>query len=478
MGLGKMFLLNLGMLVTVAYLANVIYKYALAKLSPRINYVLSVVLIIFAGWICMKFGFKLKDHVIFDLRIVPLIIASAVYTQPFTLVVIGLGIGLARLTFGINDAAIAGLINFLILGVLCAGLNVWMRRSDYRLSIKGTITILAVNAVNTVNIAIFGVIPAKQYLLEITPVTFPLSVVLSGAFALILWDFQMERKHTVELKYANELLQRQTEELRGAKLALEERANQLAQASRYKSEFLANMSHELRTPLNSIINLAQLISERDPAEQPEDGDDTPDYGTIIYKSGQDLLQLINDILDLSKVEAGKLEVVEEEVVVAELAQMMEMHFEYTAEQKGIPFEIQVEEGLPCTIVSDSQRIGQILRNLLSNAFKFTHEGRVTLDIRRAKAPDGQPEGEWIVFAVTDTGIGIPEDKYETIFEAFRQADGSISRKYGGTGLGLPISKDLARLLGGFIRLRSKEGHGSTFSLYLPLPKGNKAKSNA
>lgn len=478
MGLGKMFLLNLGLLVTVAYLANVIYKYALAKISPRINYVLSVVLIIFAGWICMKFGFKLKDNVIFDLRAVPLIIASAVYAQPFTLVVIGLGIGLARLTFGINDAAMAGFINLAILGVLCAGLNIWMRRSDYRLAVKGTITILAVNLVNTVNIAIFGVIPAKQYLLEITPITFPLSVALSGAFALMLWDFQMDRKHTIELKYANELLQKQTEELQAAKLALEERANQLAQASRYKSEFLANMSHELRTPLNSIINLAQLISEHEPADKSEDGDDTPNYGTIIYKSGQDLLQLINDILDLSKVEAGKLEVVQEDVVIAELAQMLEMHFEYTAEQKGIPFEIRVEEGLPCTIVSDSQRIGQILRNLLSNAFKFTHEGRVKLDIRRASVPDEQPEGEWIVFAVTDTGIGIPEDKYETIFEAFRQADGSISRKYGGTGLGLPISKDLARLLGGFIRLQSKEGLGSTFSLYLPLPKRHKTKPQA
>ncbi|RCX13588.1 two-component system chemotaxis sensor kinase CheA [Fontibacillus phaseoli] len=467
MGFGKMFLLNLGLLITVAYLANVIYKYAFTKISFRMNYILSVVLFIFAGWICMKFGFQLSDNVIFDLRIVPLIIASAVYAQPFTLLIIGVGIGLARLTLGVNDAAIAGLINLSILGVVCAGLNIWMRRSKYRLAVKGLITIAIVNVINTINISVFGVIPVKTYMLEIMPITLPLTLVLSAAFALILWDFQLERRQTLELKHANELLRKQTEELRTAKIVLEERARQLAQASQYKSEFLANMSHELRTPLNSIINLAQIISENESGDGEEADEDTPNYGMIIYKSGQDLLGLINDVLDFSKVEAGKLEVIQEEVVIAEMAQIMEMHFEHAANQKEINFEIRIESGLPCTILSDAQRIGQILRNLLSNAFKFTHRGQIKLEIRKAGFEDMQ-RGEWIIFAVTDTGIGIPEDKHTTIFEAFRQADGSISRKYGGTGLGLPISRDLARLLGGFIRLQSKEGLGSTFSLYLPL----------
>ncbi|MDN4069748.1 ATP-binding protein [Paenibacillus vini] len=467
MGFGKMFLLNLGLLITVAYLVNVIYKYAFTKISFKINYFLSLALFIFAGWVCMKFGFQLNKDVIFDLRVVPLIIASGVYMQPLALMVIGVGIGLARLTFGVNDAAIAGLINLSILGVVCAGLSIWMRRSNYRLIVKGAITIGIVNILNTINIAVFGVLPMKKYMLEIVPVTFPLTLVLSVVFALILWDFQIERRQTLELKYANELLRKQTEELRTAKIALEERANQLALASQYKSEFLANMSHELRTPLNGIINLAQIISESEGGDEAANGDDTPNYGTIIYKSGQDLLKLINDILDLSKVEAGRLEVVQEDVVIAEMAQMLDMHFEHTADRKNVGFEIQIEEGLPCTILSDAQRIGQILRNLLSNAFKFTEKGQVKLEIRKTGASD-MMQGEWIVFAVTDTGIGIPEDKHTTIFEAFRQADGSISRKYGGTGLGLPISRDLARLLGGFIRLQSKVGLGSTFSLYLPL----------
>lgn len=468
MGFGKMFLLNLGMLVTFAYLVNVVYKYALSKINPKLNYVLSVLIFIFSGWVCMEFGFQLSENVIFDLRLLPLIIASAVYKKPLPLVLIGLGIGLARLTFGVNDAAIAGLINMSIMGVICALLNIWMRRTDYRLVIKALFTILVANVFNTINIGVFGVIPARQYLLEIAPVTFPLTVGMSIAFALILWDFQLGRRHTQELSYANNLLQKQTEELRMAKLALEERAEQLAMASQYKSEFLANMSHELRTPLNSIINLAQILAESEEGEdQGKAGDDSPNFGTIIYKSGQDLLGIINDILDLSKVEAGHMEIVREPVGLREMAESLEMHFEHIARQKNIRFEVRIEEGLPGTIVSDAQRVKQIMRNLLSNAFKFTHHGQVKLEIRKPSGDDVLP-GEWIVFAVTDTGIGIPKSKQEAVFEAFRQADGSISRRYGGTGLGLSISKNLAQLLGGHIRLQSQEGAGSTFSLYLPI----------
>ncbi|GGH38003.1 ATP-binding protein [Paenibacillus segetis] len=457
MGFEEMFLLNLGMLITVAYLANVIYKYFLTKMSSRTNYLLSVALIIFAGWICIKFGFQLNDNVIFDLRFVPLIIATVVYTQPLTLIFIGFGIGLARLSFGINDASIAGFINLMILGVFCAGLNVWLRRSNYRFVIKGIIVILAVNVLYTLNIAVFGVIPFKEYMLDIMPTVLSLSILLSAVFALILRDFQLDQRRTLDLKYANELLRNQADELHKAKIVLEERAKQLSLSSRYKSEFLANMSHELRTPLNSIINLAQIISENDGEEN-----EVAEHGQIIYRSGQDLLQLINDILDLSKVEAGRLEIMHEEVNLAEIPQMLHMHFEHVAIQKEIQFDIINEEGLPDIIISDAQRIGQILRNLLSNAFKFTHEGQVKLEIRRAT------EGNEILFIVSDTGIGIPEDKYNVIFEAFHQADGSINRKYGGTGLGLPISRDLARLLGGYIAMESKVGIGSTFTLHLPL----------
>lgn len=465
MGFGNMFLLNLAMLVTVAYLVNVFYKYGFKRLSRRTNYFLSIIIMILSGWICMKFGFQVNDDVIFDLRFVPLIIASVTYSNPLAIIVIGTGIGLARLTFGITDAAMAGFINLSILGLVCAGLNVWMKRSQSRFAVKGIVTILVVNVVFSLNSALFGVFSFHKYMFEIMPIVFPLSVLLSLVFAFILRDFQLEHRQYLELMHANELLMRQTDELHKAKIGLEDRAKQLSLASSYKSEFLANMSHELRTPLNSIINLAQIIAESEDA-----GEDLSEYGRIIYKSGYDLLQLINDILDLSKVEAGRLEITNEEVVLAEVANWMQIHFEHIALQKNIRLEINREEGLPDTIISDPQRIAQILRNLLSNAFKFTHEGYVQLAVRRALPEEGV-QGDWVVFSVTDTGIGVPKEKQSAVFEVFQQADGSISRKYGGTGLGLPISSNLARLLGGFIRLESEVGQGSEFSLYLPLKPG-------
>lgn len=471
MGFGKIFLLNIGLLITMAYLANILYKYVFVRISGKINYILSILWFIFAGWVCMKFGFELSDDVIFDLRIVPVIIASIVYARPFVVMIISFGIGLARLTFGISEAAVAGLINYAIIGVVCAIMIIWMNRQQVKQSTRGILTILVLNIINVVNIASFGVIPFEEYMLTIMPSTLPITVLLSMVFALILLDFQMDRRRTLELLHTNKMMTRQTEELRQAQLSLEERNKQLALASQYKSEFLANMSHELRTPLNSIINLAEIISDNEESEGTTKQDkETPNYGSIIYRSGNELLQLINDILDLSKVEAGRLEVINEDVVLAEIVQIMELQFEHTAEQKGIEFSIKVMPDLPCTIQSDVQRLSQILRNLLSNAFKFTHKGRVELVIRRTVSIL-EPQGNWIVFSVSDTGIGIPRDKHEMIFEAFRQADGSISRKYGGTGLGLPISRDLARLMGGFIRLESQEGTGSVFQLYLPLNLG-------
>lgn len=466
MGIGTTFLLNLGMLVTVTYLANILYKYGLQRTSPRMIYVLSVLLMVVSGWICMKFGFRLKDDVLFDLRFVPLIIATFVYAQPATVVLIGVGIGMARLTFGVSEAAIVGLVNLTILGFVGAGLSVWMKRTNYRFITKGLVTILVINIVHYMNLALFGVVPFSKYMLEIMPVTLPLGTFLSILFALVLRDFQLGHRQNLELKYANELLRKQADELHKAKIILEERAKQLAQASRYKSEFLANMSHELKTPLNSIINLAEIISDSDEA-----GEDIAEYGEIISKSGHDLLQIVNDVLDLSKVEVGRLEIVEEEVVLAELPDMMQMHFEHIAQQKNIEFVIHVEDELPNTVISDPHRIAQILRNLLSNAFKFTNEGRVQLDIRRAETEEVPHPGEWLAFIVTDTGIGVPKDMQDAVFEAFQQADGSISRKFGGTGLGLSISSNLARLLGGFIDMDSTEGEGSTFSFYLPLRPG-------
>ncbi|WP_322923512.1 sensor histidine kinase [Paenibacillus campi] len=462
----KNFLMNAGMMITLAYLANLLYKYGLTRLSPRFKYILSVILLVFAGWLSSFFGFRLPDHIIFDLRFVPLIVAAVIYARPSIIMLVGLAIGLTRFTFGFTEAALIGCINVTMLGVVCALLNWWMRQSHAKLAVKGLVTVLTVNLVNVINLAVIGILPLKQYVLEILPIMLPTSIFLSTVMLLLLREFHLEQQRRLQIEHANRLLSRQTEQLQQAHSVLEERAHQLLLSSQYKSEFLANMSHELRTPLNSIINLAQMMSEQ---EQERTPGETKLYSDMIYRSGLDLLELINDVLDLSKVEAGKLKIVQEEVNVSEIPELLHMHFEMTAARKGLQFHITQKQPLPELIVSDSQRVQQILRNLLANAFKFTQEGSVTLHIHVVEETVDDQILHWLVFDVTDTGIGIADTKHQLIFEAFQQADGSITRQYGGTGLGLSISRDLAHLLGGHLRLQSEEGKGSTFSLYLPIP---------
>src|SRR6185437_8601223 len=254
------------------------------------------------------------------------------------------------------------------------------------------------------------------------------------------------------------------------RVALEEKAEQLALSSKYKSEFLANMSHELRTPLNSLLILAKLLTEN------KDGNlnkKQVEFASTIYSSGADLLNLINDILDLSKVEAGKMEVNVGELPMAEVRDFVERTFGPVAEQKKLEFKVDIAPGVPSPILTDSQRLQQVLKNLLANAFKFTSQGSVTLAIHPAEstrkfASRSLDRAEGVVaFEVRDTGVGIPRDKQQLIFEAFQQADGTTSRKYGGTGLGLSISREIARLLGGEIRVESTPGKGSTFTLFVP-----------
>lgn len=465
MQLSKMFVLNMGMLITIAYLASVLYKYIVIHTSSRVKQVSSVFVLIFAGWVSTVFGFQLNNEVVFDLRYVPLIVAVLSYRQPYSVIIIGVGIGLSRLTFGITDATIAAVINMSLLGLLCAGLNIWMRRSSYRLIMKGIIVTVIVNVVNSVNIALVGVIPATYFFSHIMPYTLPVGILLSLVFAFILRDFQNEQNRILLIQSTNQLLSLQKEELQKAQIVLEERAKQLMIASQYKSEFLANMSHELRTPLNSVINFAQMISEN---AESMDQEDIVRFASMIDQSGQELLRLINDILDLSKVEAGRLDIVLEDISLNQLIEDAMNHFQLVAEKKGIELVLEKKYGLPDTIWSDPQRVQQILRNLMSNAIKFTSKGKVTLTVSTKRAKQVGNESHWLVFSVQDTGIGIPEDKHHSIFEAFQQADGSISRKFGGTGLGLSISRDLARLLGGSIELDSAEGKGSTFDLWLPL----------
>ncbi len=266
----------------------------------------------------------------------------------------------------------------------------------------------------------------------------------------------------------NSAIEVQNRQIEQARQTLEERAQQLAISSRYKSDFLANMSHELRTPLNSLLVLAKLLAEN------QDGNLTGqqvDFARTIHDSGSDLLQLINDILDLSKVEAGKMDVNPADLQLTALVDYVEATFRPMAEAKGLGFGVQVRPGTPGRLYVDEQRLEQVLRNLLSNAVKFTSGGKVWLTISAADEVqfDGALSGasDVIAFAVSDTGVGIAKHKLGTIFDAFSQADGTTSRRYGGTGLGLSISRDIARLLGGEIRASSRPGQGSTFTLYLP-----------
>ncbi|MFJ4876494.1 HAMP domain-containing protein [Streptomyces sp. NPDC088745] len=258
-------------------------------------------------------------------------------------------------------------------------------------------------------------------------------------------------------------------EIEQARQELEDRAQQLSIASKYKSEFLANMSHELRTPLNSLLILAQLLAQNPTrnlsAKQVE-------YAGVIHSAGSDLLQLINDILDLSKVEAGKMDVNPEPVGLRKLLDYVEATFRPMTAQKGLDFRISVAPGAPAELVTDDSRLRQVLRNLLSNAVKFTEAGAVELRIDPAVGADlpplVRPHGPAVAFRVMDTGIGIAEQQLEAIFGAFQQADGTTSRKYGGTGLGLSISREMAHLLGGAIQVSSAPGEGSTFTLYIPV----------
>ncbi|WP_042162660.1 response regulator [Paenibacillus gorillae] len=282
---------------------------------------------------------------------------------------------------------------------------------------------------------------------------------------------QEEMKMTTEhLEEQNLFAEQKTKELEKAKRDLEIYSEKLKQSSQYKTNFLANMSHELRTPLNSILILSQLLSENEHAHLSED---EAGYASVIHTSGQDLLKLIDDILDLSKIEAGKVILTVDEVNLTEIPELLKPVFDPIAAQKGLAFTVHAEPGLPNLWQTDGQRLQQILNNLLSNAFKFTESGSVELKlaladlIKAGQLRKGQDGDAWLAISVTDTGIGIPADKQQLIFEAFQQVDGETNRQYGGTGLGLSICNEFAKLLGGSIQLESELGKGSTFTLYLP-----------
>jgi two-component system chemotaxis sensor kinase CheA len=277
------------------------------------------------------------------------------------------------------------------------------------------------------------------------------------------------RQTNEELEEQKSALEGSNQELEAARLQNEERAREIEQASKYKSEFLANMSHELRTPLNSILLLSQSLAENTETNLTNE---QQEFAKTIHSSGTDLLSLINDILDLSKVEAGKLNIQPGEISISDIAEAMKRGFGHAMKNKNLSFVLKISDHIPKTIVSDRLRLEQILKNFLSNALKFTEQGSVTLSFDRPDSntllsTSGLEAGSSIAISVQDTGVGIPENKKKKVFEAFEQVDGAASRKFGGAGLGLSIAKQLAQLLGGEIHIESVLNQGSTFTLIVP-----------
>ncbi|MFB3163559.1 CHASE3 domain-containing protein [Neobacillus sp. 179-J 1A1 HS] len=288
-------------------------------------------------------------------------------------------------------------------------------------------------------------------------------------------ELQMQQE---QLRITNEYLEEQKQfaeqrasDLKKAKDELEDYSRKLQLSSQYKTDFLANMSHELRTPLNSILILSQMLME---TEGDMDNSEVKESSRVIYTAGSDLLRLIDDILDLSKIEAGKIEILTDEVNVTEIPQMMKSMFDPVAAKKNLTFEVLTAADVPSVITTDGQRLQQIWKNLLSNAFKFTEQGSVTVKIECAEPeevrellPELDEEEMVLAISVTDTGIGIAHEKQRIIFEAFQQVDGTTNRLFGGTGLGLSICREFTRLLGGAITVQSEPEKGSTFTLYIP-----------
>ncbi|WP_219835185.1 HAMP domain-containing sensor histidine kinase [Paenibacillus sp. R14(2021)] len=483
---------NISLLIALAYMFDLGYRYLFQYASVRVKYGLTTAVLIIGGWLAMAFGLRVDGLLVLDLRFLPLIVAVLVFPVPPAIAIVGFGIGLGRLFMGVDEASIGAFINMTVLGLVSAWLSAWLRWKPWRFYAKSIITVMIINAVFALNatlvVAIVPNMPLADFWMKIGVYALPLRLLLSGLIVFIIRDFQKEQQRVDELRKMNMLLRRQTRELREAKRDVEEKAHELMLANKYKSEFLANMSHELKTPLNSIILLSQLLKEN---EEDRGGSEDLHYAELIYGAGNDLLQLINDILDLSKVEAGKMDVCIEPHSTHELVQTLYQQFLPVAGQKNLKFDVEIAPQVPEAIHTDALRVNQILRNLLVNAFKFTETGGVRLQVKVEGGLPIEPSAlkkrrlrNWnpvawarpavrmvspqrVAFTVMDTGIGIEPDKQRLIFEAFRQEDGSINRNYGGTGLGLSISLSLTRLLGGTLSLESQKSEGSKFTLRLP-----------
>lgn len=462
----KSFLMNLCVLITFAYLFNLAFKNLFQNSSVKVKQAVLIIIFIVSGWLSIIFALKGDDFTLFDLRVVPIIFGTLVFQNPRHLIIIGVGISAGRLAItGITPQVITGSINIIIIGCLGALLVIGYQRMKLSYFSKALISVFSIITVQSICIASFGALPTTYYLTEVLPYTYPAGVLVSLFFVFIINDFYKEQLRAIDIRTKNQILYQQTRDLRLTKQDLEEKAKQLIQSSKYKSEFIANMSHELKTPLNSIILLAQLIREND---DDQETNQESRYAELIHTSGQELLRIIEDILDLSKVEAGKMDILFERTSIEDLIEMMQQEFEPMTNKKGLQFETNMAANVPSAMITDVFRLRQILRNLMINAIKFTEIGKVGLDVTFISSAGLADSSAHIVFTVYDTGIGINPDKQQIIFEAFQQADGATNRKYGGTGLGLSICLQLSNLLGGTLSLQSERDQGSRFSLQIPL----------
>jgi signal transduction histidine kinase len=470
------FFQNISIMVSVMYLASLVYKFSVYRLSPAWKEALFILLAIGSGWITMRYGLVISDSARFDLRFMAIIVAPMFVRRQRSILIIGLGIGVGRLTFGLDLAAAVGFVNIIAMSLLCIAVVRWAERRKKGFYAKMTAIIVSIHLAHVVVIALSGVLPPRFYLLHVAPGSIVLGLALSFGFVLIVRELTVEAERKFQLKVYNDRLieqnviaEQRAAELQAAKKELEQKNEQLLLASRYKTDFLANMSHELRTPLNSMLALSQMLEDNPEGRL---SSEEVRYASIIHSSGKDLLGMINEVLDLSKIEAGRMDLHITAFSVSDMLEHLNCSFGPLAAQRGLQFTVSEGAGVPGTIFADGQRLQQILQNMLSNALKFTERGRIGLSVYPVECARGGSAGtarseRWLAFSVDDTGIGIPEDKREAIFEAFFQADGTISRQYGGTGLGLAISRRFAALMGGWIGLESEEGAGSRFTLYLP-----------
>ncbi|WP_079419837.1 sensor histidine kinase [Paenibacillus ferrarius] len=456
--------MNICILITCAYLFNLIFKYTLQQASWNVRQIALVAIFISSGWLTMFFGVRISEHMLFDLRALPLIFGTLFFRKYSLLLIIGLGIALARYTItGISPQAFTGSMNILLLSFLAAFLVALYQKRNWSYKKKALISILSINTLQVIGIASFGAVKTSVYLATVGIYTYPTGLILSAFFVFIIRDFYSEQLQANKIRNMNIILRKQTKQLLESKRELEQQAHQLTLTSTYKSQFIANMSHEFKTPLNCIIVLSELIREHD---DPANYQEINEYAGIIHTSGNELLFMLNSVLDLSKIEAGKMDIVWQPVVMEELVYYIRQQFQPLADAQKLRFDITAAPDVPAMIRMDAQKLNQILRNLLMNAIKFTEQGSIKLEVE--VRPHSDASANWIVFTVEDTGIGIASDKQQLIFEAFQQGDGASNRKYGGTGLGLSISLQLAKLLGGTLSLQSEKDQGSRFSLSLPL----------